>query len=709
VSGRDTLRKPFQKGQDISVKFLFCILLPLILLCSASGKNTVDIRSCVLRDRVVVLDRVLLKKSLFIAFSVSGTAQVQGDLRAEGGLFHEGKNVARSFTRLQGEQNGNLVFDLPDAMPEGTYTIRIDIKDDQRQYSAQGIRTIQRSELKNFIGENGNVAVPVLREAPEDAGPISVTDADRASGYIVFSRSTLVYEFSNRKPKQTEIITALSMTVVRNASASVSISLYPLQNLGTVRLEVDDIKGNREQASTIHPAISTIENVESTVGTPSGEFKNLPTLIRPGNRTTGVQGGSRRFWLTIRVEADAQPGFYTGVVRIIPQHGQVRKIPLQVLVEPITLGDIPGKDYFMLMTYEFTELVMSWNKKERKAIARSASNILKDYKNHGMTTLAIHSPFVLITREDGTPVLDDIFAALIAARDHGFTRPVIWYIGHLIQTAKPKHPGNITGFEEEAAVARLRYLVKTVSEFAAKNHCPPVIFLPIDEPDDSSQDYRDKRRAITPLLLKTIKESGGMTMLTSGHYEQWKPVEYVCSSEPDIQQLQAAHRDGSVYWLYNNEITTRCENPAYARYVYGHFTWKSNIDGMSSWTFQNTQNASGLPTKADRAGRDIYLTYPDPHGPLATLKWEAVREGIDDHKLIYQLMKRTAELKKHGIDTARYDAYLSGLKEKKGEPGCQGSEQSGWDPAFFERTRQELISLILDADKQQHSAKNNIH
>jgi hypothetical protein len=693
------------------VKFLFCILLPLILICSASGKNTVDIRSCVLRDRVVVLDRVLLKKSLFIAFSVSGTAQVQGDLWAEGGLFHEGKNVARSFTRLRGEQNGNLVFDLPDEMPGGIYTIRIDIKDDQGILSAQGIRTIQRSELKNFIGENGSIAVPVLREAPtpEDAGPISVTDADRASGYIVFSRSTLGYEFSNSSPKPSEIIRAVSLRAVRNESVPISISLYPLQNLGTVRLEVDDIKGNTGQTSTIHPAIGVIENVESTVGTPSGEFRNLPTLIRPGSKAKAEQGQCCRFWLTIRVSAFVQPGLYSGTVRIIPQHGRARELPLQVLVEPITLEDIPGKDYFMLMTYEFTELVMPWNKKERKAIARSASNVLKDYKDHGMTTLAIHSPFVLITREDGTPVLDDIFAALIAARDQGFSRPIIWYLGHLIQTAKPKHPGNIIGFEEKAATARLRYLVKTVSAFAAKNHCPPVIFLPIDEPDDSSQDYRDKRRAITPLLLKTIKESGGMTMLTSGHYEQWKPVDYVCSSEPDIQQLQAAHRDGSVYWLYNNEVTTRCENPAYARYVYGHYTWRNNIDGMSSWTFQNTQNASGFPTRADRAGRDIYLAYPDPRGPLATLKWEAVRDGINDHKLIYQLMKRTAELKKHGIDTARYDAYLSGLKEKKGEPGCRGNEQSGWDPAFFERTRQELISLILEADKQKHSAKNNIH
>jgi hypothetical protein len=234
-----------------------------------------------------------------------------------------------------------------------------------------------------------------------------------------------------------------------------------------------------------------------------------------------------------------------------------------------------------------------------------------------------------------------------------------------------------------------------------KEHdCPEVVFLPIDEPGDSYQDFQHKRQAITPVLLKVIKDSGAQNMLTSGDYKQFRPVDYLCSGKMNKEDLDEAHKSGSVYWLYNNDVTTKCLNPAYARYIYGYYTWMNNIDGMSSWTFQNTQNASSLPIKADAPVRDIYLAYPDPNGPLATLKWEAIREGIDDHKLMYQLAKRIQKLKGKGINTSKYEEFLSGIRKKEGTPGCQERDYDKWTPTFFEKSRDRLISMILDAENK---------
>ena len=284
-----------------------------------------------------------------------------------------------------------------------------------------------------------------------------------------------------------------------------------------------------------------------------------------------------------------------------------QNLALKITVEPITLTDIPNIDYFMLMTYEFTELTMPWPKEEKEKIYKSAVNILKDYKDHGMTTINPHSPFVLIRNEDGTPNLEDIFAALRAAKEVGFDRPIIWYMGHLIQTSKPRHPSNIIGFDDSVHISRLQYLVKAVSEYTKKINGPEVIFLPIDEADDDYQDYHGKRQNITPLLLKAIKEAGGKTILTTRKYDQFGRPYYLASGEFNEKELQNARSNGAKYWVYNNDVTTECNNPVYARYIYGYYTWKNNIDGMSSWTFQNTQNASGLPEKADIHGRDLYL------------------------------------------------------------------------------------------------------
>src|SRR4030042_4716214 len=183
--------------------------------------------------------------------------------------------------------------------------------------------------------------------------------------------------------------------------------------------------------------------VKETIGLPEGRFQNLPALIRAGNRVNTKAGQCQRFWLTLRIDDDVFPGVYKGKITISPQGGLETSLPLEVTVTPISLEDIPGIDYFMLMTYEFTELTMPWTKEEKGKIYKSACDILKNYKEHGMTTLCLHSPFVLATNEDGTPDLSDIFAALRAAKEIGFKRPIIWYMGHLIQTSKPKPPGSI--------------------------------------------------------------------------------------------------------------------------------------------------------------------------------------------------------------------------------------------------------------------------
>jgi hypothetical protein len=175
------------------------------------------------------------------------------------------------------------------------------------------------------------------------------------------------------------------------------------------------------------------------------------------------------------------------------------------------------------------------------------------------------------------------------------------------------------------------------------------------------------------------------------------------------EDLDAVHDGGSVYWLYNNDVTTKCVNPAYARYIYGYYTWMNSIDGMSSWTFQNTQNAKGLPGQADVHGSDIYLAYPDPNGPIATLKWEAIREGIDDHKLVYQLVKRIQKLKRRGIETSKYEDFLQEISKKVGTPGCLKGEDETWSPIFFKKNRDQLISMILDAEaKITRTPKNKL-
>ena len=677
------------------------ILLCAIIVCSVScTKNTVKIQSYILRNRVAVLDQVVMKKALYVSFSFTKSIKQYKNVNVHGFLLNGDKVVCKTSLKALSGNSGNLVFDLPYQIPEGQYKIRIDAFIEKGDLVATGFTTVEKAELRNYFYPKSKNSVIAFEEIPThpEREEVKATSRDKSIGYILFSRSPLEYVFPESRPKKSEIINHLAIQVTRNEFEPITFSFYPLRNLGKVKISITDLKGDRGSISKDKIRVAYVEMVQETIGLPEGKFLNLPTLIKSGDQVNIEAGKCQRFWLTVRIDDDVSPGAYKGKISIVPQNGPKTLIPLELTVVPISLEDVPGIDYFMVMTYEFTELTMPWNIEEKEKIYKSACNILRDYKEHGMTTLCLHSPFVLITKEDGRPNLEDIFAALRAARDMGFKGPIIWYMGHLIQTSKPRHPGSILGFDREIQLLRLKYLVNTVTKYSKDNGCPEVIFLPIDEPGDSYQDFHNKRHTITPLLLKTIRDLGAKNMLTTSDYKQFKPVDYLCSGEMNKEDLIAAHANGTVCWLYNNDVTTECLNPAYARYIYGYYTWMNQVDGMSSWTFQNTQNATGVPGQADVHENDFYLAYPDPNGPIATLKWEAIREGIDDHKLVYQLIKRMQKLEGKGINASKYKDFLLEIRKKEGTPGCLKREDETWNSIFFQKKRDHLISMILDAE-----------
>lgn len=679
----------------------------LFACCLACSENTVMITSFILRDRIVVLDRIVTKKALYVAFSVSEELTRAHIVSARGLLNVNDRLLAESIeTKMRGK-HGNILFDLPYEIPDGPYTIRIDLVDEQGGSLGHGELAVTRQAMKSVWGSPMR-RVSASREInfPRSADEPAVNERDRATGYVLFARSPLEYVFGDARPHLGEVIDTFTISAVRNQYEPVTFSLYPLQTLGRVIIGVSDLTSSDGVITREHIAVGNVDSVQETIGLPEGTYQIMPSVIRRGNQVEIKERKTRSFWLTIRIDANVRPGTYRGAISITPEFGGRKTVPLTITVAPITLEDIPGKDYFMLMTYEFTELTMPWDKEQKASIERSGRAVFKDYREHGMTTVCVHSPFIYSEHKNGTPQLEDIYTALRAARDVGFSRPTIWYLGHLIQTAKPRHPGNILGYDEAVHPVLLSKLVRNVSAYAKQNNCPEVIFLPIDEPDDATQDYQTRRQAIAPLLLKTVAEAGGKSMLTSSDYRWSQLADYFCSGSLSEAGVQAVHGRGASYWLYNNDVTTKCNNPAYARYIYGYYMWKNNIDGMSSWTFQNTQNASGLPGRVDALGSDLYLAYPDPKGPLATLKWEAVRQGIDDHKLLYQLMKRINKLRKMGINVDRYENFLAGIKKATDEPSCNVENVRRRD-ANFQNNRERLISLIIDADERLGARTNN--
>ena len=127
-------------------KYLFTyLILTLTLSCTNTG---VDIHSYILRDRVVLLDRVLMKKALYVAFSVNGRAGELNNVKVNGTLSCNSKIVSEAHTVISNERTGNLVFDLPYQIPDGVYKIELEVLRDGNLVSKNSL-TVGRTELKS--------------------------------------------------------------------------------------------------------------------------------------------------------------------------------------------------------------------------------------------------------------------------------------------------------------------------------------------------------------------------------------------------------------------------------------------------------------------------------------------------------------------------------------------------------------------------------
>jgi hypothetical protein len=423
-------------------------------------------------------------------------------------------------------------------------------------------------------------------------------------------------------------------------------------------------------------------------------YRLIPRLIDRTDHTNIPISYTTRFWLTVHSDSTTFPGKYQGVIRIQSEKEAEQTIPFKVEIIPVTLEPVPGIDYNMLLSYEFFELESKdWSSAQKEKIYQDGINSFRDYINHGMSTVVVASPYYFQWNKDGSPRLEHLEAMLNAAKKTGITRPVFWYFGQYLQAAKGQHPGSILLYDPKIHPARARALAETAMKKNKAIGGPPLGFMPIDEPRIAL------RKKITLELLKEIKKvPGAITMSTTNIGGKLLDIEN--DSQVDRKTLvrgEKVRQSDRKTWEYNNAVVD-CMNPGYSRYIYGYYTWRQNLDGICSWGPSTTENSRGNPFEdLDHEFSDYAITYPHVGGPLATPNWEALREGIDDVRYIYQLEKLcSAKVGKHPAEIAEAEKFLDSIRDM-----CDFNDREiindfgNWTPERFESIRNQIIKLIL--------------
>lgn len=525
---------------------------------------------------------------------------------------------------------------------------------------------------------------------PEGPAPQPTADQQQA-GYILFAPHWMRKIFGNSVPLDGEIGAGLETFAAPGEYEPLTLAIYPLRALGECTLSVGALTG--PDGATI-PAdaieIGTVRLWNQIPGQKgsqyASQFIETPETIETGS-TIDVNGEkTRQWWVTVRVPDDAAAGTYTTTATVTPAGGAAVEVPVSVEVLPVTLREPEGYAFGMYWGPRRQD-----NMTEQRVLAQ-----LEDMREHNMNSVALDAHGSMARGADGqyTYDLEQITYALELLKAHGFTAPIPWSYSF---------PPLETEFGSDEHAEQVKAFVEYATAHFAERDLPEVLWYPRDEP------WSEPRRSQCRWLLEAIKQVPDVRtytttrMDTAEEFDPWLDVRThtlsLSGGFDPVLVRESATASGDTYWWYTN--ATR-EYPDVMRFKGGFFFWKTRATGQFYWAYQYT---SANPT-SDLDGIDWCAAYPGETGPIPTIQWEGLREGIDDFRYAHTLELEIAEARAGGNAAAKTiaeeaEALLAEIREETvddlqvyEEMGLNFHVDSVWQPTTYDTYRRQIAEKI---------------
>jgi len=352
---------------------------------------------------------------------------------------------------------------------------------------------------------------------------------------------------------------------------------------------------------------------------PKGKMVGSPRWL-PESSTGRIEAGKNAvFWLTVHVPPDASPGEYKGKLTLTiwkssadPQNVE---IPFTVEVLPFKL---PRANVAFGMYY-YKNIPHG-----RYRSAELEKKYFEDMAAHGHTsgTMSGRMHDEQGNIKKGTPTEHFIDTMLQTGLLHKDI-PVIY------NTNLPTDPQKL-----RAAGCQLR-------TFAKSKGWPELLLYGIDEPGQRGADLSGFE-VMEPVRagLRTVTAISGQHTGKYGKYlDVWVVLENTLS--PATQEL--ARKMGAELWTYSCGGGRSSEmNIPYERFYAGLFTWLTRAKGNFIWAYINNPKQppfARLGWEQNRSSTHTSFVMPSDTGPIASVGWEARREGIEDYRYLQLLQE----------------------------------------------------------------------
>ena len=514
-----------------------------------------------------------------------------------------------------------------------------------------------------------------VRLLPESA----VTAEERQRGFLITAPDPMTVIGPEAVPLACERVTAIDLFAARGEYETASFVLHAIAPLEDVQIDIGDLRSAQGQ---VIPAdwvdVRFVRSVRVPVDQKAKTFRREPLVLEKRKTVSAAKGAALRVWLTLKIPESAAADDYTGAITVQVAGHASAKIRLVANVLPLVLPPAPIEmAMFFPSPADSDELLM----KE-----------LIDAREHGCNGIEPALSVVIKTRDRDFGE-DDVAATrahckrMMAAEKRVFgprAFPVTFELGHEIAYFWDHQKAWFSFWPHSKKIDHdfLR-AVDVVCEMAKEEGWPPLRAYALDEA--GAHNLLDEAVYYYGLIEEAPAGADDLDGHRGRHGDgdrRDRPVvgvdrrlQYQPLHPRDRQDARGAEKP---YAVYNGCGPT----PAGARFFFGFYGYKTGASQIAQWAYYSGNALfQGNGFRQDDEGY-VYLA---EDGPLPSVMWEAVREGITDYRYLSLLARSIAAAE--SVRPGRGERGRRRGRPRAPRPAWAGSagDSSPWTPATAPR------------------------
>jgi hypothetical protein len=523
------------------------------------------------------------------------------------------------------------------------------------------------------VGSRGAQAMEAWTDAPHalDRRGRTLERALLASDPPLWQESPMNKLFRDDAIKAKGTAAELRVALARNERESFQIALRPKVALRNLRFHWEAFL--REGGGTIEPELLRAYEVAYVpIRVPShyeGPTGDWPDPLLPHTAAHVAAGQTQPFWFTLHVPENTVAGEYRGEITVEAEGMVPQRLPLRITVYDFTLPATP----LFKTDFGFDEA----------AAARAAKNTDKSQWARAYLEDALAHRVTLreLTAFPANPA---------NAAAHGARLRELLRQGATTFAVPPAYLGNTAAMMAVNALAREKDLAGR-------------LFVPLSEEPEKPAwnrllDEIAQWKAAAP-ELPVMVTSQGLAPFIGPALDRWALHTQVFDTTNARDILQAIS-GGREVWCYVNQTPGR----PYANFLIDFAgiehrilfwqAWALGIKGMHYWSanyVEPGQDPFTLPTDITPVNGDGLLVYPGATGPIASIRWECIRDGIEDYEYLALLAALRREAEARGVAATALSQAQAALNLGELVPSLVGFPRN---PALLEAKRDEIAQAL---------------